>query len=366
MKLLHFADLHLDTAFASLGSARVARARREALRHTLARLVALAQAERVDAVFCGGDLYEHERFSPDTADFLRAAFAELHPIRVFIAPGNHDWYSAESLYRRVAWSDNVRIFTEPRLMPVELADGLTLWGAAHVRPAGTPGFLDGFIVDRAGAHLALFHGSERSSLRDQGDTKVPHAPFAAEDIRSAGIDHAFLGHYHMPRLAPQHTYPGNPDPLAFGETGTRGAVIAHVRPDGTVMREQRAVAASVVHDVEVDVTGCTNGQDVCGRVAALLVGRSGVARITLQGELAPQVDFMPADLDAVTKQLDAVVVRAARLRPGYDFDAIAAQATVRGQFVRDVLAAELEPGRRQRILVTGMRALDGRDDLEVL
>jgi hypothetical protein len=154
--------------------------------------------------------------------------------------------------------------------------------------------------------------------------------------------------------------------LAFGETGTRGAVIAHVRPDGTVMREQRPVAASIVHDVEVDVTGCTNRQDVCNRVAASLVGRGGIARITLHGELAPQVDFMPADLDAVTKQLDAVVVRAARLQPGYDFEAIGAEPTVRGQFVRDVRAAELEPGRRQRILVTGMRALEGRDDLEVL
>src|SRR5262249_9406071 len=147
VRLLHFADLHLDAAFAWLGSSRAARARREALRHTLARIVSLAQAERVDAVLCAGDQYEHDRSSPATTAFLRGAFAALHPIRVFIAPGNHDWYAPDSAYRQAAWTDNVHIFAEPRLVPVALADGVTLWGAAHVRPAGTPGFLEGFSVD---------------------------------------------------------------------------------------------------------------------------------------------------------------------------------------------------------------------------
>jgi len=366
VRLLHFADLHLDAAFAWLGSSRAARARREALRHTLARIVSLAQAEHVDAVLCAGDLYEHDRISPDTTAFLRGAFAALHPIRVFIAPGNHDWYAADSAYRQVAWTDNVHIFSEPRLVPVALADGVTLWGAAHVRPAGTPGFLDGFSVDRAGTHLALFHGSERSTLRDQGDGKIPHAPFASDDVRHAGIDHAFVGHYHVARLAAHHTYPGNPDPLAFGETGTRGAILARVRPDGGVEREHRTVATSAVHDVDVDLTGCTSRSEVCDRVGAALAGRQGVARVNLCGEVAPDVDFVRADLDSATRALDAFVVRSARVRVAYDFDAIGAEPTVRGQFVRDVSSAGLDPERRRRVLVTGLRALEGRMDLEVL
>jgi hypothetical protein len=45
---------------------------------------------------------------------------------------------------------------------------------------------------------------------------------------------------------------------------------------------------------------------------------------------------------------------------------VAQEPTVRGQFVRDVQASELTPEERQRIIVTGLRALDGRYDLEVL
>ncbi len=71
VRLLVFSDLHLDTPFRWAGR-DLARARRRALRATLTRICDLAESEDVDAVLCGGDLYEHDRFTPDTRVFLRA------------------------------------------------------------------------------------------------------------------------------------------------------------------------------------------------------------------------------------------------------------------------------------------------------
>lgn len=122
----------------------------------------------------------------------------------------------------MSWTPNVHVFTEAGLSPVELADGLTLWGAAHRAPANTDGFFEhGFKVDRGGVNVALFHGSERGELTWQEEGKAPHAPFHAWQIPEAGLDHVFCGHFHAPRDAERHTYPGNPDPLTFGETGDR-------------------------------------------------------------------------------------------------------------------------------------------------
>ena len=42
------------------------------------------------AVTIGGDLYEHERAGVDTGRFLADTFASWQPMRVLIAPGNHD------------------------------------------------------------------------------------------------------------------------------------------------------------------------------------------------------------------------------------------------------------------------------------
>jgi DNA repair exonuclease SbcCD nuclease subunit len=346
--------------------AGAARRRRDALQDTLRNIVELTKSAGAQALLCGGDLYEHERVSPDTKEFLRNILQELHPIPVLLAPGNHDWYGPQSLYRRVEWSDNVHVFDSSRLAPFELEDGLTVWGAAHCMPAGTPNLLADWRVDRGGVNLALFHGSERSALLEQGDGKMPHAPFDAEDIVRAGLQHAFLGHYHSPRDAATHTYPGNADPLAFGETGERGAVLVEVAPDGSITRERRRVATTTVHDFVIDVSGCASRQDVRARAAEVTAGLAGIARLTLAGELAQEVDLVPGDLAGIAPGLDAVAVRIGDLRLGYDLQAIQREPTVRGQFVRDLLETEMPEDERRRVLVTGLRALDGRGDLEVL
>lgn len=364
MKLLLFSDLHLDTPFV-WAPAEVARRRRQALRETLLRIARLAQEREVDAVLCGGDLYEQDRFARDTGEFLRSVFADLHPTPVYISPGNHDWFGRPSLYQRVEWSPNVHVFAEERLAPVVLADGLTLWGAAHHAPAGTGGFLSNFEVDRSGTHLTLFHGSERSWLAHQGTGKMPHAPFDAAEIERAGVHHALLGHYHYPRDATLHTYPGNPDPLTFGEEGERGVVIVAVAANGDIQRERVSVAVSEVHDVRVDIGPCRGPQEVRESVASALQGLGGVARVTLEGDVPAELNVPLADLTDAAPWMEAIVVRSGRVRVQYDLDAIAREQTVRGQFVRDVNASGLSDDQRSHVLITGLRALDGRDDLEV-
>lgn len=369
MRFVLFSDLHLDAPFA-WAEPDVGRRRRQALRDVLERVVALADEVDADALLCAGDLYEQDRFTPDTAAFLRTTFGATHR-PVVIAPGNHDWYGPTSLYATVDWPRNVRVFTESRLQALSLADGFTLWGAAHRAPASTRGFLDDFATDRTGVHLGLFHGSERSSLPFEGHDKQPHAPFDDAQVERSGLHHALCGHFHRPRDAAWHTYPGNPEPLTFGEDGPRGAVVVDVAADGGVRRTRREVAVTAAHDLDVEVDGCTSLQDVRERVAARLEGLDGIARLTVAGELAPDIDLRPQTdlalhaLPRAAQGLDALVVRTGRLSVAYGIEAIASEPTVRGQFVRDVLDSDLGADERRRVLVTGLRALDGRDDLEV-
>ncbi|MHB8334214.1 MAG: metallophosphoesterase family protein [Acidimicrobiales bacterium] len=367
MRLLLFSDLHLDTHFQWAGP-DAARLRRRNLRSTLTKIVKLAVDLEVDALCCGGDLYEHERFSPDTGEFLRASFEEIAPLPVFIAPGNHDWYGPASLYHQVTWSPNVHVFTENQFSPVTLEDGFTLWGAAHRAPANTPDLLSGFHVDRTGVNVALFHGSENGGFSWQEEGKVAHAPFSAEEISRAGFSHALLGHFHRPVDGPLHTYPGNADPLEFGEDGERGAVLVSVGSDGSVERQRHKVASSMVADLTLDISGTTHTGQAQEKVRQALAPQTGFVRLTLTGEISPGVDLDPAEFAAavVAPQLDALTTRISKVRAAYDLDALAQEATVRGQFVRDVEAAsDLSDDERRRVLTTGLRALAGHDDLAV-
>ena len=366
MKVVHFSDLHLDATFAWAGaSGDAARRRRQALRDTLLEIVRLAQAEGADTLFCGGDLYEHERAGRDTAEFLRQTFNSLGPIQVYIAPGNHDWYGPDSLYAMVDWSANVHIFTGPTLRPMALTPGVTLWGGAHCAPANTNNFLDNFRTEGPGIHLALFHGAENSWLHEQGEGKQPYAPFDAAQISVSGLQHVFLGHYHRPRDAVRHTYPGNPDPLAFGEEGERGAVVATLDAQGQISRERHVVAQTAVHDIDIDISDCTTRQQIREGISERVNGLSGFARLTVRGTVAPEVSFTGNDLRDAMSAFDAVQIRQTELRAGYDLEALRGEPTVRGRFVADVLDAGLDPVEERRVLTTGLRALEGRTDLEV-
>lgn len=365
MKLLHFADLHLDTAYGWAPPA-VASGQRQAIRAALRRICEVAREEHVDALTCGGDLYEQERYTADTAEFLVSTFADLHPLPVLLAPGNHDWLGPSSIYATARWSPNVHLFTSDQLESFELAPELTIWGAAHRAPANTDDFLRNFRARSGGFNIGLFHASERSGLPQQPAGKEPHAAFSAYEISAAGLTHALLGHYHAPIDGPDYTYPGNPEPLSFGESGDRGAVLLDFAEDATYTRRRITVAQSTLEVIDVDVSGAASSQEVSDCITSALGGRKGIVRLCLEGEIQPTVTLDLATLRYVTRDLEYAQFDTQGMRTAYDFAAIRDEKTVRGQFVRDVMDAAMDEDERHRVLVTGLRALAGRDDLEVI
>ena len=221
-------------------------------------------------------------------------------------------------------------------------------------------------MEGSGNHIALFHGAERSWFGEQDSGKQPHAAFEASEIKAAGLAHAFLGHYHRPKNAEFHTYPGNPDPLAFGEDGERGAVVATIGPGGRVERARHRVAVTEAHDLELDVTGLTTLQQILDRLEEKASSLSGFVRLAVRGELAPSIDMTESDLRGRLSNFEAVKIMLGDLPPPYNLASIRQEPTVRGQFVRDVFDSELAEEEKRRVVVTGLRALAGRTDLEVI
>ena len=291
MRFLVFADLQLDRELETdAGGPDHAVRRRANVRACLDRILALADDLDVDAIVSAGDLYVHRHVLPGTASFLVDRLGKAgRP--VFLAPGDQDPHTPDSVYATTAWPDNVHVFDCDVLVPVELGPGVRLWGAAHPdHPdrADTPGFLDGFVIADDGVNLAVFHGSEVGSPSEPSTSTV--APFRAEQVEQAGLTHAFVGHAATAVDAPWHTVPGVPDPLGFDDPDPRGAVIVDVDADGTVRRERHSVAVSRLHEVAIDVTGADSADEVIERMLAAVEDLEGVVRVCLEGTAAPGVE----------------------------------------------------------------------------
>lgn len=366
--ILHTADVHLDRSFGGNGmTARTASDRREELRDAFRRFIDLALERRVDAVTIGGDLYEHDRSTLDTGHFLRQQFERLGAVPAFLAPGNHDPLLPDSLYRQIDWPPNVTVFDDPSFRPVPLAEGVTLWGAAHDAPALRDNLLRGFRVSGPGRHLLLFHGSDAHAVPEG---KPAHAPFQPAELEATGAHFALLGHYHQARLypndAPLFAYPGTPEPLSFDEEGDHYVLLLDVSAEA--VRPQLLPFNQVSYRTyHVDVTAMLTSDEVRRAIEALGAASPGVvARVVLEGQLQPEVDLDREALLSACAEPFAFLDIVDSTHPAYDFDELAQESTTKGAFVR-LLQGRMESlsgsdlAVARDALLYGLQAFDKRE-----
>ena len=146
LKIIHAADLHLDSPFEGLPSGK-ASVRRGEQRGLLSRLAELALREKADIVLLSGDLLDSDNTYYETGDELIRSLGSMG-VPVFIAPGNHDYYSDKSPYARLELPENVHVFTKGQIQCAELPFlGLRVYGAAFTDKR-SPALLEGFSAPR--------------------------------------------------------------------------------------------------------------------------------------------------------------------------------------------------------------------------
>jgi len=342
LKLLHFADVHLDISFAGMGlPVEIARQYRQSLREAVKRLIDIALKETVSAVTVGGDLYEQERFTADTGNFLAEQFSRLGNIPVFIAPGNHDPLVPDSLYRQIKWTENVTIFQHPKLEPVSLSEEVVLWGLAHPSPSWREKPLKKFKVPDDRIHILLLHGSDMSNVPSG---KVTHAPFFPEEITQAGFAFGLLGHYHQGRLTPEENpilaYPGSPEPLAFCESGLHGAVLLEIE-SGEVSAHHISTRTYQSVQKKINVSDLTHRDAILSKIREELLESAGpnvLARVILEGIRHPDVAWNMAVIRENLPQNFLYVFLEDHTLPAFPLNELREEKTVRGEFVRRLLS----------------------------
>lgn len=345
--ILHFSDLHLEAAFAtSRLPAKLARRCREQLRQTLRRIMEIANYRKADAVTIAGDLFEREHLTPDTAAFLAQEFAALAPTPVFIAPGNHDAADAVSLYQRGHWPENVNIAIKPGLTEWRLSKEYSLWMAAHLGPSERQNFLNNFQLPETAARpfpILLLHAS---AVPNHFDDSRAHAPLTLEEIRKAGFTLALLGHYHTARVMRHDNviavYPGSPEPLGFNENAKHGVAWIELNPGQVPKIELLPLAALHFDSFEINVEGCAQREQLLDKITAQARAQdlsTHFVRIKLTGQAAATLHL---DLDLLAERVEknfGYVSFENHTRPAFDLTRLAEESTVRGEFVRNMLAA---------------------------
>lgn len=350
LKILHAADLHLGSPFASVDASGRARLR-EAQRRLPGLLADLCCREQCDLVLLAGDVFDGP-VSRDVVDNLKRALERCR-VPVFIAPGNHDYCSPDSPWEREEWPGNVYIF-RGNLRAVDLPSlNCRIYGAGY-RSMDCPGLLEGFHAEgELRWKLAVLHG-------DPLYVSGPCCPVTSAQVRQSGLDYLALGHIHRAGSfrAGQTlcAWPGCPMGRGWDETGDKGVYLVSL--GDTV--EISAVRLNLPRFFEL--TAACQGDCRAALETVLPAASSGdFYRVTLTGTGKPDVEALKQQFS----HLGGLEIRDETQEPG-DLWEHTGTDSLRGVYFR-MLQEQLEHADEAQAEVIRLAAelsrclLDGRE-----
>lgn len=313
MKIVHAADLHLDSPLRGLThyeGAPVAEVR-SATRTVLRSLVELCLEESAALLLIAGDLYDHDFRDYSTALFFTEQMARLRQsgTRVVWIRGNHD--AANRITKHLRTADHVFELShgEPESRLFE-----DLGVAVHGQGYATRDTQENLARRYPPALSDLFNIGLLHTALDGREGHAPYAPCTVSDLKATGYQYWALGHVHQREVVSEEPYivfPGNPQGRHIKETGPKGVTVLELE-SGQLKSVQSRVLDSVRWELcEVDVSDAFSLSEVLDKSARALDrlrdaadGRILATRVRLvgasaaHGELAAARENVEAELRA--------------------------------------------------------------------
>lgn len=288
LKLFHAADLHLDSGFESLPP-EAAESRRKGQRELLFHIADTAQGKGAQALLLSGDVFENDNVSAETQRAFCNAMGGLD-MPVFVSPGNHDPYTASSVWARMNLPENVRVFRGEEITCADYPKlNARFWGAGFMN-SFCPPLLKGFEPPEKSDGIfdvLVLHGDLSPGFSD-------YCPITRAELEKSGMDYAALGHIHTGgglQFAGKtaFAYPGCTEGRGYDELGEKGGLFITLSPTGA--NAEFIPLGGVRYEIfELDVSG-GDAPDIINQATADLSDKD-YCRIILRGELKLPIDLI--------------------------------------------------------------------------
>ena len=354
MRLIHCADLHLDSRMEANLTPRQARERKAELIDTFARMVSWGRERQVDGVLICGDMFDSRRVSARTADRVLDIISAAPEMEFFYLRGNHD--ESRDVFGGRALPENLLTFgrewTHYRRGDVVIA-GLELdrdnWQSMY----------DTLTLPADGINIIMLHGQ---------DTVQPGPEsIAIPKLRGRNIDYLALGHIHSCRSEKLDDrgvwcYSGCLEGRGFDECGEKGFVLLETSR-GRVRKDFVPFASRQLREVEVDISELLTISQLQGAMerAAADISADSLVKFTLVGTYTPQTQKDLTELVRILSQRFYFVKikddsRFRIERGSYEHD-----ISLKGEFIRLVMASGRSEEEKARIICAGLQALAGEE-----
>ena len=348
LKILHSADWHLDSPFASVSPEQRTWLKRAQL-EIPGRIAEICADEDCDLVLLAGDLFDGA-YTRDSLEIMQQALADCG-VPVFISPGNHDFVGPDSPWIREKWPENVHIF-RGGLESVAVPELQCRVYGAGFTSMDSPSLLEGFQAEGTERWcVGVFHG-------DPAVTTSPCNPVTAAQVRGSGLDYLALGHIHRAGAFRAGStlcgWPGCPMGRGWDETGEKDIYLVTIEETAEIRRISLNLPCFYQREVEI-------GEDPLGALEAVLpaAGSDDFYRITLTGRGKPDLQ----ELRMALRRIPNLELRDRTTEP-VDLWVDVEEDSLRGRYFRLLKQAAEDPETREQALLAAeisRMLLEGRE-----
>ncbi len=354
MKIIHCADLHLDSKIESNLPPYKSRERKKEIIMAFCRMADFARENGVSVVIIAGDLFDTNRMLPATRDIVLGKICECREIDFLYLCGNHD--AGKSL-AECNLPENLKLFS----------DKWTGFNYNYVTISGVELTKDncrhiygGLTLDNSRFNIVTMHG-------EIGTVSGVDAINRSE-LNDKGIDYLALGHYHTftsGNLGKKGVwaYSGCLEGRGFDECGDKGFILLDISDDLSFKYEFIKNSIRDIVEIECDITGAEDTADILKKIDSLTVNINpdSMVKVVLKGGLLPDV---VKDLEYLKKHLSSKMWFAKLQDKTYielSPENYMNDVSLKGEFIRLAMASDLPEEMKSRVVECGLSALSGQE-----
>ena len=350
MKIIHTGDIHLGSKMEAKFSDAKSSERKIEVRLSFKKMVDFAVENDVKVIMLCGDVFDSDIPLKKDKEFFYGLVEKYPSIDFLYLKGNHDTNS----------------FSKAPSNLKEFSDAWRSYRYGNVNICGIEqseknclSIYNELNLNKDDINIVMLHGQIASSA---GFNKIQ-----LQKLCGKNIDYLALGHIHKREegeldLRGVYRYCGCLEGRGFDDIGEKGFYLLDTQA-GRI--SSRFVENSIrrIYSFDVDISGAKNSFEASKLVKKVVVcDKKDIVRVNLKGT----VDFYDTALAGdVQSYLDdewytLSVKDETELKMNFDF--FKQDLSLRGEFVREVLADEsLDEAQKKAVIAMGFNALNGRE-----
>lgn len=357
MKLIHCADLHLDSKMESIFPTNLAKVRKREILDTFKRMIDYACENDVKAILISGDMFDTSKVQARTKEYIIDLINEHKNIDFLYLCGNHDENNFVKTLDVVP--SNLLTFTDN--WGSYRYDDIVITGV-ELNSVNNKVIYTTLDLNENDINIVMLHGQE-----SMYDAKIDADIINLKALENKHIDYLALGHIHSYKVERldkrgKYIYSGCLEGRGFDECGEKGFVLVEVE-NKKVKHTFVPFAYRRLHEENVDITGLESLRSLEKAITDKTnsINPDDLVKVNLVGTYTTNTkkDILRFNQLLENKFFFGRVKDKTTIK--INIDDYKNDISLTGEFIRTTLQSDESEELKGDIITLGLRALRGED-----